>query len=116
MQDHRAVAQTGDARLRRRGMLQLAGAAALSAAITSCTEPGGASMQSSPQRVVYTFGDSILDCGHYNPYGVTPGGLLVHNEDALFPEFRGRDLSAQGLARLEHRARDGATVAGLPAQ
>lgn len=65
---------------------------------------------------VYTFGDSILDCGGYNPYGVHPGALLVRNDDALFPEFRGRDLSARGSARLEHRARDGATVAGLPAQ
>jgi acyl-CoA thioesterase I len=72
-------------------------------------------MRSSP-RVVYTFGDSILDCGHYNAYGVTPGGLLVKNDDPLFPDFAGRDLSARGPARLEHRARDGATVAGLPAQ
>ena len=67
-------------------------------------------------RVVYTFGDSILDCGHYNAYGLTPGGLLVTNQDALFPEFRGRDLSSRGPARLEHRARDGATLASLPAQ
>jgi hypothetical protein len=67
-------------------------------------------------RVVYTFGDSILDCGHYNAHGVTPGGLLVSNDDALFPEFRGRDLASRGPARLEHRARDGATVASLPAQ
>jgi hypothetical protein len=62
---------------------------------------------------VYTFGDSILDCGHYNAHGVTPGALLVRNDDALFPEFRGRDLSARGQARLVHRARDGATVDGL---
>ena len=65
---------------------------------------------------VYTFGDSILDCGHYNERGVTPGRLLVRNDDQLFPEFRERDLSARGPARLDHRARDGATVAGLPAQ
>ena len=65
---------------------------------------------------VYTFGDSILDCGHYNERGVHPGQLLVRNDDRLFPEFRGRDLSSRGPARLEHRARDGATVAGLPAQ
>ena len=63
---------------------------------------------------VYTFGDSILDCGHYNPHGVTPGGLLVRNADALFPEFRGRDLASRGPVRLVHRARDGATVPGLP--
>jgi hypothetical protein len=65
---------------------------------------------------VCTFGDSILDCGHYNQDGVTPGGLLVRNDDRLFPEFRGRDLSARGPVRLEHRARDGARVGGLAAQ
>ena len=73
-------------------------------------------MQPSPPRVVFTFGDSILDCGHYNAYGITPGGLLVSNEDALFPEFRGRDLSSRGPARLVHRARDGATVNTLAEQ
>ena len=36
-------------------------------------------MQPGRPRVIYTFGDSILDCGHYNAYGVTPGGLLVDN-------------------------------------
>ena len=66
--------------------------------------------------LVVTLGDSILDCGHYNEHGVTPGQLLVRNDDRLFPEFRGRDLQSQGTARLEHRARDGATVSGLPSQ
>jgi hypothetical protein len=65
---------------------------------------------------VYTFGDSILDCAGYNDYGVHPGQLIVRNDDALFPEFRGRDLKSRRPARLEHRAVDGATVAGLPAQ
>ncbi|CAA9263551.1 MAG: hypothetical protein AVDCRST_MAG77-2721 [uncultured Chloroflexi bacterium] len=65
---------------------------------------------------LYTFGDSILDCGHYNQHGVHPGQLLVKNDDRLFPEFRGQDLSSLGPARLEHRARDGATVRGLPPQ
>ena len=65
---------------------------------------------------LYTFGDSILDCGHYNEHGVTPGQLLVRNDDRLFPEFRGRDLASRGPARLEHRALDGATVDGLAAQ
>lgn len=67
---------------------------------------------------VYTFGDSILDCGHYNGRGVHPGGLLVRNDDALFPEFRGRDLAraTRGKARLEHRAVDGARVEGLARQ
>lgn len=63
-----------------------------------------------------TFGDSVLDCGSYNPYGITPGRLLVRNDDARFPEFRGQDLCSYGEARLEHRARDGATVADLSAQ
>jgi lysophospholipase L1-like esterase len=65
---------------------------------------------------VYTFGDSILDCGRYNAHGVHPGALLVRNNDKLFPEFRGRDLVSRRPARLEHRARDGATIAGLPRQ
>jgi lysophospholipase L1-like esterase len=63
-----------------------------------------------------TFGDSILDSGRYNQYGITPGQLLVANDDRLFPDFRRRDLSSRGPARLEHRARDGATVGGLPTQ
>jgi hypothetical protein len=66
---------------------------------------------------VYTFGDSMLDCGHYNAFGVNPGQLLVHNDDRLFPEFRGQDLaSLVGPARLIHRAQDGATVSSLSAQ
>jgi acyl-CoA thioesterase I len=68
------------------------------------------------ELTLYTLGDSILDCGHYNAAGVHPGQLLVRNDDALFPEFAGRDLRSRGPARLEHRARDGATVAGLPSQ
>jgi acyl-CoA thioesterase I len=75
---------------------------------------GGAGAAAS--TTVYTFGDSILDCGRYNPHGITPGALLVRNDDALFPEFRGRDLATRGPARLVHRAVDGATVDGLPAQ
>jgi hypothetical protein len=65
---------------------------------------------------LYTFGDSILDCGRYNDFGVTPGQLLVRNDDELFPEFRGQDLGSRGGARLEHHARDGATVSDLPSQ
>ena len=65
---------------------------------------------------VHTFGDSILDCGHYNPYGVTPGGLLVRNDDKLFPEFAGQDLAATRPVRLAHHAVDGATVDGLERQ
>ena len=66
--------------------------------------------------VLYTFGDSILDCGHYNEHGIHPGQLLLRNDDRLFPEFRGRDLLSHRAARLEHRAADGATVQGLAAQ
>ncbi len=63
-----------------------------------------------------TFGDSILDCARYNPRGVHPGQLLVRNDDALFPEFRGHDVQSHRPARLLHRAVDGATVAGLRSQ
>jgi len=48
--------------------------------------------------------------------GVHPGQLLVQNDDRLFPEFQGQDLQSRGIARLEHRARDGATVTGLQSQ
>ncbi len=65
---------------------------------------------------VYTFGDSILDCARYNEFGVHPGQLVVRNDDRLFPEFKGQDLLSRGPARLEHRARDGAIVEGLPSQ
>jgi len=66
--------------------------------------------------VLYTFGDSILDCGRYNAHGLDPGRLLVRNDDALFPEFKGRDLQSRGPVRLEHRAVDGATVDDLARQ
>jgi acyl-CoA thioesterase-1 len=65
---------------------------------------------------VYTFGDSILDCGRYNEHAVHPGQLVVRNDDRLFPEFRGQDLGSRGPARLAHRAVDGATVRNLPDQ
>ena len=65
---------------------------------------------------LYTFGDSILDCGWYNEVGLNPGQLLVRNDDRRFPEFRGHDLASRGPARLEHRAVDGATVEDLPPQ
>lgn len=65
---------------------------------------------------LFTFGDSVLDCGHYNRYGVSPGELLVRNRDDLFPEFRGQDLSTFGGGRLEQLAQDGGTVNSLPWQ
>ena len=66
--------------------------------------------------MLFTFGDSILDCARYNARGVHPGQLLVQNDDQLFPDFAGRDLRSRGPAVLRHRAVDGATVASLPAQ
>ena len=77
---------------------------------------GGDKSAAAEELTVYTFGDSILDCGHYNNHGVHPGQLLVRNNDRLFPEFKGQDLQARGPARLEHRARDGARIDGLPLQ
>jgi len=65
---------------------------------------------------LYTFGDSILDSSWYNDAGIDPGQLLVRNDDALFPEFQGQDLSSHRPVRLEHRAVDGATVDSLPGQ
>ena len=66
---------------------------------------------------LFTFGDSVLDCGVYNAFGLHPGGLIVRNDDARFPDFKGRDLrSSRGAVRLEHRAVDGATVDGLATQ
>jgi acyl-CoA thioesterase-1 len=93
-------------------------AAVVSAPVLAARDTGGSTAVSPGTRMltVYTFGDSILDCGHYNAHGVHPGQLLVRNDDALFPEFKGKDLLARGPARLEHLAVDGATVAGLPAQ
>jgi lysophospholipase L1-like esterase len=87
--------------------------AALAAALA-----GGAGRGAQERRMftLYTFGDSILDCARYNDRGVHPGQLLVRNNDSLFPEFKGRDLTSRTSARLEHRALDGTTVDGLPAQ
>jgi len=76
----------------------------------------GCNRQEQAMLTLYTFGDSILDCGRYNEFGVHPGQLLVQNDDRLFPEFQGIDLASHGEARLEHRARDGATVEGLLSQ
>lgn len=74
------------------------------------------SSRAASSMTLFTFGDSVLDCGRYNAYGVTPGQLLVRNDDRLFPAFAGRDLQSRGPARLQHRAVDGATVDDLPAQ
>ncbi len=65
---------------------------------------------------VHTFGDSILDCARYNVYGVHPGQLIVRNDDHLFPDFKGCDLSSFQPAQLDHRAQDGGRVEDLPRQ
>jgi hypothetical protein len=62
---------------------------------------------------LYTFGDSILDCDHD---GLTPGRLLVRNDDQVFPEFRGLDLASRGPVRLEQRASGGTTIETLHEQ
>ncbi|MBD2081582.1 SGNH/GDSL hydrolase family protein [Leptolyngbya sp. FACHB-17] len=92
---------------RRRFMQAIAGTSVL--ALLGCK-------QEQTMVTLYTFGDSILDCGRYNESGVHPGQLLVQNDDRLFPEFQGQDLASRGPARLDHRARDGATVEGLQLQ
>ena len=55
---------------------------------------------------VYTFGDSVLDCGGYNEAGVTPGGLLVRNDDRRFPEFRGQGLTRSFLGALRRHVQE----------
>lgn len=66
---------------------------------------------------LHTFGDSILDCAHYNDHGVDPAELILRNDDALFPAFRGRDLvSTGGVWSLDPRAVDGARVDALARQ
>src|SRR5687768_1991633 len=67
---------------------------------------------------IHTLGDSVLDCARYNERGIMPAELLARNDDLLFPEFRGRDLSTllSRDVRVDHRARDGAVAADLRAQ
>ncbi len=94
----------------RRRWLAAAGSFAIAAG------PAGAAPRAARGLALYTFGDSILDCGHYNAHGVHPGQLLVRNHDGLFPAFAGWDLQSRGPATLVHRAVDGATVDGLERQ
>lgn len=93
----------------RRQLIQAVGGASVLALL-------GYNLRKQTIVTLYTFGDSILDCGRYNEFGVHPGQLLVHNDDRLFPEFQGQDLASRGSARLEHRALNGATVDSLPFQ
>ena len=94
---------------RRRRLLAAAGGLAVAA-------HAGAAPRTERPITLFTFGDSVLDCGHYNDHGVHPGQLLVRNDDTLFPQSRGWDLQSQGPARLVHRAQDGATVDDLQNQ
>ena len=96
-------------RLTRRRFIQVVGGASVLTLL-------GCNRTEQTMLTLYTFGDSILDCGRYNEFGIHPGQLLVQNDYRLFPEFQGQDLSSYGQARLEHRARDGATVEDLPFQ
>src|SRR5439155_13799186 len=74
---------------------------------------------SRPLAILFAFGDSVFDCGHYNKHGVTPQALLARNDDRLFPEFRGRDLwTVRGneAVTVVQSAVDGATSADLERQ
>ncbi|SCY05279.1 GDSL-like Lipase/Acylhydrolase family protein [Nitrosospira sp. Nl5] len=95
---------------RRRCLQTLAASTAAIAlgALGSTTRNGG--------FTVLTFGDSILDCARYNAYGVHPGQLIVRNNDQLFPDYKGRDLSSFVPAQLNHRAQDGGRVDDLSRQ
>jgi len=96
--------------MRRR--VALAGAAASLGAMARA-----AATPREPPFTLCTLGDSVLDCApRYNERGLDPGQLLVRNDDALFPEFRGRDLRARRPAVLQHRAQDGARIDALAAQ
>ena len=67
---------------------------------------------------IYTFGDSILDCGRYNRLGITPGQLLLENNDELYPLFKDKTLPNL-LGRdciLNEYANDGSTVVLIPKQ
>jgi lysophospholipase L1-like esterase len=109
-------------KISRRDFLGLAGLGALGLGIAAvgfdriAPQNAGEKARQGDMLTVVTFGDSILDCGHYNQYGVHPGQLIVRNDDRLYPEFKGNDLSSRGEARLEHRAVDGARVNGLQPQ
>lgn len=110
------------AKISRRDLLGLVGLGALGLGVAALgigriiPYDSGEKAEGAGMLTVYTFGDSILDCGHYNDYGVHPGQLIMRNDDRLFPEFKDKDLASRGEARLEHRAVDGATVDGLQSQ
>lgn len=109
-------------KISRRELLALAGLGAAGVGFAAFGIAGiapqdrGEKARESDMLTVVTFGDSILDCGHYNEHGAHPGQLIVRNDDRLFPEFKGKDLLSRGEARLEHRAVDGARVNGLQSQ
>jgi len=62
--------------LHRRQFLRALGIGAASIGVigAGCARFAGERTQ---MLTVYTFGDSILDCGRYNQFGIHPGQLLV---------------------------------------
>jgi hypothetical protein len=58
-----------------------------------------------PRFTLYTFGDSILDCQWNNDASIAPGQLLVRNDDELFPEFQGEELTLGRLGPFSGCAR-----------
>ena len=101
---------------RRRWLASVGAVGASCASADAASRTGPAIPRREAGLRLCTFGDSILDCAHYNEHGLDPGRLLIRNDDALSPEFTGKDLRSHGPARLEHRAVDGATVDSLEAQ
>ena len=97
----RAVRNDGFDRARRRWLKTLAASAAAAVPVVPVVLEARGSTMASEVFTVYTFRDSILDCARYNEYGVHPGQLIVRNDDGLFPDFKGRDLSSSAPARLD---------------
>jgi len=56
---------------------------------------------------LYTFGDSILDCGRYNEFGVHPGQLLVQNnahaERSALRRTAPRGTQGTALGAIAHK-------------
>jgi acyl-CoA thioesterase-1 len=82
------MAKTGESG--RRGWL----ASMAGSFVAAMAARSGDAMSASEAFQLFTFGDSILDCARYNEHGIHPGQLLVRNDDELFPEFAGRDLTS----------------------
>jgi hypothetical protein len=66
-------------RTTRRSRRTFLGAAGELAVAAACTL-----VRQSDMTTLVTFGDLMLDSGRSNAYGLTPGQLLVSNDDRLF--------------------------------